>query len=81
VTDSPAAEAIPEPRHTEQGLEAPLPSGRTLPYDDGTILGQHLALKMDDDPYFLMLHVLLEKGREKNPEALARVVARVTSAI
>jgi ParB family chromosome partitioning protein len=79
VTDSPAAEAIPEPRHTEQGLEAPLPSGRTLPYDDGPILGQHLALKMDDKPYFLMLHVLLEKAVEKDPQALDRLLAQVAA--
>jgi ParB family chromosome partitioning protein len=75
----PTPPVLPEPRHTEQGLEAPLPSGRTLPYHDGPILGQHLALKMDDKPYFLMLHVLLEKAVEKDPQALDRLLAQVAA--
>jgi ParB family chromosome partitioning protein len=79
VTEPSAAETIPEPRHTEQGVEVPLPPGRTLPYRDGSAIGQHLALKMEDEPYFLMLRVLLEKGQEKDPQALARVLARVTA--
>lgn len=71
-----APESIPEPRdHQGDELET---SGdnqpKRLPYDDGLFLGQHLAIKVDNDPYFLMLRVLLEKGREKDPKEWAAVL-------
>jgi hypothetical protein len=34
---------------------------------------------MDDKPYFLMLHVLLEKAVEKDPQALDRLLAQVAA--
>lgn len=82
---APPAETIPEPRADGEptagqpvGEQAEKPP-RQLPYDDGPFVALHLALKMDDEPYFLMLRVLLEKGQEKDPSALAQVLARVTA--
>lgn len=45
-----------------------------LPYDDGSFVAQHLALKMDDGPFFLMLRVLLQAAQDKDPQALATLL-------
>jgi ParB family chromosome partitioning protein len=73
VTDSPAVEVIPEPRHTEQGIEAPLPSGRTLPYDDGNFIGQHLIRKMPTGELVKTLRVLNEYAVENGLEVSSSV--------
>lgn len=72
-------EVIPEPRtHQPSGNGQHHPETERQPprllYDDGKFLGDHLPLKMDNEQYFLMLPLLLEKGREKDPAALARVL-------
>ncbi|MEW1565788.1 hypothetical protein AB0454_22715 [Streptomyces sp. NPDC093509] len=74
------AEAIPEPR-SHQGDEQEAGDGqpKRLPYGDGLFLGQHLAIKVDNEPYFLMLRVLLEKGREKDPQAYEALLKEVTA--
>jgi ParB family chromosome partitioning protein len=78
-------EAIPEPRANGAPPAGDQPATLEdrqppkLPYDDGIFLGQHLSLKVDNKPYFLMLHVLLEKAEEKDPQALASLLARFTA--
>jgi ParB family chromosome partitioning protein len=72
-------ETVPEPR-IYKADETVEPDKRTLPYDDGVFLGLHLAVKVEDEPYFLMLRVLLEKAKEKNPEKLAAMLAEGSEA-
>jgi ParB family chromosome partitioning protein len=74
---APQAQATPDlpvPRPPVPTEKTP----RTLPYDDGMFVAQHLAVKMDDEAFFLMLKILLEKGQEKDPAALARVLQQMT---
>ncbi|MFD1278051.1 ParB/RepB/Spo0J family partition protein [Streptomyces kaempferi] len=70
----PAAEVVPEPRVAVEPGDGQQP--KRLPYDDGPYIGHHLAVKMGDPAYFAMLQVLVEKGRERNPEELAAVLEK-----
>ncbi|MCX4911892.1 ParB/RepB/Spo0J family partition protein [Streptomyces sp. NBC_00878] len=74
-----------EPDRTPSPVPEPRPGAATeavvspprLPYHDGTFIAQHLAVKMGDEPYFLMLRVLLEKAQEKDPAAMAQVLEQI----
>lgn len=76
----PAPEArgvAPEPRAqvTPVNGQTAADQPKKLPYDDGPYIGHHLAVKMEDEPYFQMLRVLLAKALERNPELLSTLLA------
>jgi hypothetical protein len=58
-----AAETIPEPRQNA-GTEDLSSRGRTLPYDDGNFIGQHLIRKISPAELMTVRRVLNEHAAQ-----------------
>ncbi|MFH9677555.1 ParB/RepB/Spo0J family partition protein [Streptomyces sp. NPDC017405] len=56
---------VPEPRQEPEEQRGILPPGSPLPYDQGFLVGRHLALKMDTEPFLQATTVMVAECWDK----------------